>query len=247
MQELINIEERDGQLVTTSRNVAEVFRKQHKHVLKNIQKCIKECESVGEFSEPNFGLAEYIDEQGKPRPEYAMTQKGWTLLVMSFSGSKASKFKIKYIEAFDAMREELSTYPQVTAPQNYKEALLALIANEEEKELLLIENSEMKPKADAYDTILDAGNCKDMAQVSKIFGLGRGKLFKILREEKYLMDYPTGHPRRNEPYSEYMNVYFEVVLVNKSVGDWKQNFNKTVITPKGLDMVRELLEKQKGA
>ena len=135
MQELINIQEKDGQLVTTSRNVAEVFHKQHKHVLKNVAKCIKECEKVSGFSEPNFRLAEYLDEQGKSRPEYIMTQKGWTLLVMSFSGEKAAKFKIAYIDKFEEMR----TTPVTTQlPTNYISALEALV--ESEKQKVVVEN-----------------------------------------------------------------------------------------------------------
>jgi phage regulator Rha-like protein len=47
-----------------------MFVKQYNHVLRAIENI--ECPQV--FREPNFGLAEYIDAQGKPRPMYEMTR-----------------------------------------------------------------------------------------------------------------------------------------------------------------------------
>lgn len=94
----------DGKAVTTSRQVAEVFEKQHKHVLRSI----RELESPKEFNESNFGLVEYEDPKGEKRPEYLITRDGFTLLAMGFTGKKAMEFKIAYINAFNAMEKKLS-------------------------------------------------------------------------------------------------------------------------------------------
>jgi hypothetical protein len=58
-----------------------------------------------DFSELNFEPAEYIDEQGKPRPSYDLTRDGFALLVMGFTGKKAMAWKVKYINAFNAMEK----------------------------------------------------------------------------------------------------------------------------------------------
>ena len=97
----------DGQPVTTSLKVAEVFGKQHKHVIEAIRK----LEIPKEVSEPNFRLSSYEQHQPnggtKSCPMYQITRDGFTLLAMGFTGKKAMEFKIAYIQAFNAMEAEL--------------------------------------------------------------------------------------------------------------------------------------------
>lgn len=97
----------NGQVVTTSRKVAEVFEKQHKHVLESI----RAMEIPESYREPNFRLSEYevTNSLGKKvkYPEYLITKNGFYLLVMGFTGKKAMEFKIAFINAFDAMEEAL--------------------------------------------------------------------------------------------------------------------------------------------
>ena len=89
----------DQQIKTDSQKVSEAFGKNHRDVLKRITSL--DCPS--DFSERNFALANYIDEQGKPRPMYEMTKDGWMFLVMGFTGEKAAQIKIAFINAFNAM------------------------------------------------------------------------------------------------------------------------------------------------
>ena len=93
----------DGQPVTTSQNIAAVFGKAHDDVLRRIRtvKC------SAEFSARNFAAAEYIDDQGKPRPAYRITRDGCAFLVMGFTGRRAAAFKEAYIDAFNRMEAEL--------------------------------------------------------------------------------------------------------------------------------------------
>lgn len=89
----------DQQIKTDSLKVADAFGKRHTHVLR----AIESLDCPNEFREPNFGLANYIDEQGKPRPMYEMTKDGWMFLVMGFTGEKAAQIKIAFINAFNVM------------------------------------------------------------------------------------------------------------------------------------------------
>ena len=93
----------NGKAVTTSRKVAETFEKQHKDVLK----AIRELEMPEDFRERNFAPTVYVDSTGRKLPEYLITRDGFTLLAMGFTGKKAMQFKVAYIEAFNAMEEEL--------------------------------------------------------------------------------------------------------------------------------------------
>ena len=97
------VSNQNGTPVTTSNKIANVFGKQHKNVLRAIEKL--DCST--EFSQLNFAPAEYFDEQGKPRPCFNITRDGAAFLIMGFTGEKAGKFKEDYINAFNWMQETL--------------------------------------------------------------------------------------------------------------------------------------------
>lgn len=94
----------EGRPVTTSINIAQVFGKRHDRVLR----AIDQLDIPDDFRRPNFGEASYMDAQGKPRPMYHLTRDGFTLLAMGFTGKAAMTWKLRYIEAFNAMEEALT-------------------------------------------------------------------------------------------------------------------------------------------
>lgn len=97
----------DGQAVTTSLKVAEVFEKQHKDVLR----AVRELEVPEDFGRRNFAQTErtWINNLGKEvrTPMYRITRDGFTLLAMGFTGKRAMEFKLAYIAAFNAMEAAL--------------------------------------------------------------------------------------------------------------------------------------------
>ena len=95
-----------GRPATTSLEVAKFFHKRHDHVVRSIQDLISNTPES--FSAPNFGAAEYSDEQGKPRPMFILYRDGFMLLVMGYTVKKALAMKLAYIEAFNRMEEELA-------------------------------------------------------------------------------------------------------------------------------------------
>lgn len=98
-------------LRTTSRIVAEKFGKQHKNVLRAIEITLPDLPEG--FSRLNFEPATYLDAQGKPRVQYEMTRDGFTLITMGFTGKAAMEWKIRFIEAFNLMEDELRRQTQV--------------------------------------------------------------------------------------------------------------------------------------
>ena len=93
----------NDQIKTDSLKVADVFGKRHGDIIR----ALKNIDCSTEFSERNFALAEYFDEQGKPRPMYEMTKDGFIFLAMGFTGVKAAQIKEAYIHAFNQMAELL--------------------------------------------------------------------------------------------------------------------------------------------
>jgi Rha family phage regulatory protein len=101
MNELIIIKK--DKAVTSSLKVAEMFHKNHAHVLRDIEAL--DCSS--DFRESNYGLSSYKSEQNKRLPMYYMTKDGFTFLVMGYRGKKAAEFKEDYIKAFNLMENTL--------------------------------------------------------------------------------------------------------------------------------------------
>ena len=105
--ELINIQNKDGVAVVSSRVVAYDFDKQHKHVLEAIDNLIKEM-GVAEKSADLFIESKYQHPQNKQwYKEYLLTRDGFSLLVMGFTGKEALQWKLQYIEAFNKMEEQI--------------------------------------------------------------------------------------------------------------------------------------------
>lgn len=102
--ELIEIE--NGQPVTTSLKVAEIFGKLHKNVLRDIQEKILPYVS-GDFAQLNFEPSSYVNEQNKHQPMYYITRDGFTMVAMGYTGAKAMKFKEAYINEFNKMEAML--------------------------------------------------------------------------------------------------------------------------------------------
>ncbi|AMK11343.1 Rha family phage regulatory protein [Pseudodesulfovibrio indicus] len=90
-----------GKATTTSLKVAEVFGKNHQHVMRDIRKLVEKGVS-------NFGQSSYINSQNKEQPMFLMDRDGFSLLVMGFTGDKALDWKLKYIEAFNKMEQTLN-------------------------------------------------------------------------------------------------------------------------------------------
>ncbi len=122
----------NGQIVTSSRQIAENFNKEHKNVIRDIETILEGMLKIEPT--PMFSKTTYIHEQNKQEyPEYLMNRDGFTLLAMGFTGTEAMQWKIKYIQAFNEMEKQLTVLPQMTQTQ-----IVAAIANsqvEQEKQL----------------------------------------------------------------------------------------------------------------
>lgn len=93
----------NGEPLTTSRIVSDVFSKTHKDVLRAIDKL--DC-SPG-FRGRNFAPSSYRSKQGKILKCVDMTRDGFTFLCMGFTGRKSAEWKEQYITAFNEMEKGL--------------------------------------------------------------------------------------------------------------------------------------------
>lgn len=103
---------KNQQAVTSSLQVAEVFEKQHKHVIEAIEAKIQSAENSAHYQKM-FADGEYKDSRGRKQRLYYMNRDGFSFIAFGFTGKKADAFKLKYIEAFNQMenhiKEQLDT------------------------------------------------------------------------------------------------------------------------------------------
>lgn len=98
----------NGQVITTDLLIANAFNK----TPSTVRRAIRNLKCSEEFRANNFAQTTYIDQQGKTQPSYQITKDGFVLLVMGFTGKHATEFKIKYIEAFNAMEKHINNASQ---------------------------------------------------------------------------------------------------------------------------------------
>ncbi|SDK78266.1 phage regulatory protein, rha family [Maridesulfovibrio ferrireducens] len=107
----------NNQPMVSSIVVAELFGKLHKNVLRDIS----DLEIPDDFRFLNFQESSYVNLQNKEQLSFNMTRDGFSLLAMGFTGKKAMEWKIKFLEAFNAMEAKL-TIPPVEGKIQYKKA-----------------------------------------------------------------------------------------------------------------------------
>lgn len=181
MNELVIM--KDKQAVTSSLQVAEVFEKNHRDVLEAIRTKTHSAENSAQYQKM-FVEGTYKDKSGKSNKLYYMNRDGFSFIVMGFTGRKADSFKLRYIDAFNAMENELKQQA-MGIPTSMSQAL-RLAADQAEK----IE--QMKPKvlfADAVETSHTSILVGELAKLLKQNGveIGQNRLFKWLRENGYLI------------------------------------------------------------
>lgn len=113
---LIDVHTNNGVLVTTSRNIAVVFGKEHRNVVRDIRAVI-DANPDKNFTGLNFELSSYTDSTGRKLPEYQLTRDGTMLLIMGYNGTKAMALKTAYIKRFNEMEQALRNGTQVQRQQ----------------------------------------------------------------------------------------------------------------------------------
>lgn len=119
-------------------------------------------------------------------------------------------------------------YKQNNLPASYIDALKALIASEEQKQLAESKIKELAPKAEVFDKLSNGVNHLTFADASKSLNWGRNTLMKVLRN-KMILRY------NNTPYQRYIDDgYFVVKITPFVVSGEVTNQPQTFVTSKGL-------------
>lgn len=103
--------ENNGDAVTDSLMIAEMFGKEHDKVLRDIR---TQIEYAGqEFSLSNFGESTYTNERGRMYPKYNLTEEAFTLVVFGYNTKEAVQIKIQFIQGFKRMKTHIQNQQQI--------------------------------------------------------------------------------------------------------------------------------------
>lgn len=211
----------------TSLQIAEVSGKLHKDVLR----AIREMEPAWEkISGRKFALANYTDEQGKPRPCYSLNKTECLYIATKFNDEARAKLVIRWEEL-----ERQNAQPSI--PQNFAEALRLAATQQEQLEAQRAELEDAAPKVAFANAMLASKNSCLVGELAKIisqngYKIGQNRLFQWLRENGYLGKCGEYYNIPNQRHVE--QGLFEVKRSTRSGSSGElYNITTTKVTPKG--------------
>lgn len=94
---------KDGQLVSDSREVSQMIRKRHDNLVRDI-KGYAEILTTSKLRALDFFVeSTYKDNKGESRPCYLLTKQGCEMVANKMTGEKGVLFTAKYVQAFNNM------------------------------------------------------------------------------------------------------------------------------------------------
>lgn len=226
-----------------SREVAKMVEKDHAHLCRDIKGYIDVISENPKLDSQDYFIPNTYKVEGnnKTYPCYDITKLGCEMIANKLTGKKGIMFTAEYVKRFNEMKEGKIT-PALPDFTNPVIAARAWADAMEKKQLAESQVNELTPKAEFYDTVADSESLMSMADTCKILdmGIGRNKLFALLREKGILQ-------KDNMPYQRFVDAgYFKVVE-----GKYEANENvviskTTYVKQKGIDYIRKLLNRREG-
>lgn len=177
METLVKIE--NSQAVTNSLLVAEKFNKNHRDVIRSIRDLLSSAQNCAHL----FIESSYIDTSNRTYPMYIMNRDGFSLLVMGFTGEKALKFKLDFINAFSEMEKTLNSDDYIL--MRSRQILENKVAQLEYKSAKQAQELQKQaPKVEYYNNVLNSESTYNTNLIAKELGMSARTLNKILADQK---------------------------------------------------------------
>ena len=191
MEQLVysSVNDRD---VTTSLIVAEIFGRQHKNVLRDIEAIYCSDEFRRLNFELMFSIRQLPNEGSKKDPYYEITKDGFSFLVMGYTGRAAGVFKEKFIAEFNKRELMLNSDEYILsrayeiATKRMKSLEAQLYEKDEKLKLTEAINKENEPKVQYYNEVLTSETGYPITIIAKDLGISAQRLNDILHQYKVI-------------------------------------------------------------
>lgn len=231
---IVEFTNKDEQVYVSSRDVAKVFEKLHKNVIKELEKILAEQSAkIG----ADIVKSSYLDDLGRNYKQYLLSKKGLNLYLFNIQGY--NNYKIAFLDKFEEMEQALkNNKAEFKIPTTMVEALELALEQAKHIEALNTKIENDKHKVEFYDAVADSKDAITIGDAAKVLnmGVGRNRLFQILRNNKILQS-------NNVPYQEYIDRgYFRVIEQQWTKPDGENCISiKTLVYQNGLDFIRKLI------
>lgn len=257
MNGLLQINEQNT-ITMSSREIAELCEKEHKTVVRDIRVMLIQLygddyvsknipehyrNRHSEYIRENAGkILEAITKDGT---NWNHQQKGYSWerdnrgyitvfrLDKEHSLTLIAGYNVKLRKRIIDRWQELENQQKPTAllPQNYLQALEALVESEKQKQVLALENQEMKPKADFVDHYVEVGTTKSLRETAKILNMPERKMIECLVLDKFLY-------RQSGNLLPYQKSQERgLFTVKTGTAEHGHNFTQTRVTSKGVEFI----------
>lgn len=229
---------KEGEVFANSRDVAAFFDKRHDDVLRTIDNLASQEPSLRHRNFAETSEAAQMPNGGtRAVRTFHMDRDGFTLLAMGFTGSKALKWKLRYIEAFNALEAECrriaNSGPSVDL--NDPAALRGLLLTYSEKaEVLERRVQELLPSQEALQRISEADGSLCVTDAAKALQMRPKDLFAWLRQNGWIYRRPgTSHDLGYQSKTAAGLLEHKITTVLRADGSEKVT-EQVRVTPKGL-------------
>ncbi|MBC9786577.1 phage antirepressor KilAC domain-containing protein [Heliobacterium chlorum] len=176
---------------------------------------------------------------------YLWTEKGACLHAKSLKTDQAWAAYEQLVDEYYRLKEQISrpTYEGRLIPQNYVEALDALVQTEKMRLELVAKVEADAPKVEAFDTFIESHGWQTMSEVAKSMDEGRNLTYEALRNEGILI---KSGMDKNLPLQKYIESgYFSVKEYSFFANGLWHTKSRTLVSPKGVEFIRQVLQKRK--
>lgn len=227
----------DAHMKMTSLQIAEVTGMRHADVMRAIRNMEPAWQKV---SQRNFALSSYKQQLPnggeKDVPCYLLDKTECLYIATKFNDEARARLVLRWEELEMESRKNGMTIPNFANPA---EAARAWAEQYEKALALKAKVEEDAPKVEFFDAVAESKTALEMKAVANVLhfkGVGRNKLFDILRTEKVLMG-------NNMPYQRYVDGgMFRTVEQKYTTPDGEVRISiKTLVYQKGVDFIRKML------
>lgn len=224
MEQLSQITNENASTLTmSSREIAELCEKEHRHVARDIEVMFEQLE----INPKGYVQIWTHPQNGQSYREFMLPKDLTLTLVAGYSVKLRKRIIDRWLEL------ENQQNPTALLPQNYLQALEQLVASEKEKQALALENKAMKPKADFVDLYVDIGTTKSLRETAKILNMPEKAMIAALERDKALYR-QSGNLI---PYSDKQSR--GLFTVKTGTAEHGHNFTQTRVTSKGIQWIAQ--------
>lgn len=203
-----------GNITMSSREIAELCKKQHKHILRDTKHMLEQLN----MDEGGYAQIWTDPQNGREYQEYCLP-KDLTLTLVAGYRVDLRYIIIKRLEELEQGPKSIADWARVA------------IAQEEKNTALQIENATLAPKASAFDTFINAEGLFGLQNAARVIGAKPNKFIGWLKQT--FLFYQGGALVFYAQYRALGIFELKTTMIDEAAR------HRVFITPKGIDYLRK--------